>query len=83
MIRKGDWKLTMDRNGCGELYNLKEDPAEINNLFDRKDYVAGQLDLLKDLLIWNIRLQDPLPVPRRQYPFKRNPYNYSKIYHHE
>lgn len=83
MIRKGDWKLTMDRNGRGELYNLKEDPAEINNLFDQKDYVAGQLDLLKELLTWNIRLQDPLPVPRRQYPFKRNPYNYHKVYHHE
>lgn len=80
MVRKGDWKLAMDNNGRGELYNLKEDPSEINNLFDNKKYVSEQLDLLKDLLIWNVRLQDPLPVPRRQYPFKRNPYNYHKIY---
>lgn len=78
MIRKGDWKLVMDNNGQGELYNLKKDPSEINNLFDNKKNVSEQLDLLKELLTWNIRLQDPLPVPRRQYPFKRNPYNYHR-----
>ena len=78
MVRKGDWKLAMDNNGRGELYNLKADPSEINNLFGNKKYISEQLDLLKELLTWNIRLQDPLPVPRRQYPFKRNPYNYHR-----
>lgn len=76
MVRKGDWKLVMDNNGRGELYNLKKDPSEINNLFNNNIYIYEQLDLLKELLIWNIRLQDPLPVPRKQYPFKRNLYNY-------
>lgn len=76
MLRKGDWKLVIDNNGRGELYNLKQDPAEINNLFGNQSYLAVQADLLKELLTWGIRLQDPLPVPRRQYPFKRNPYNY-------
>lgn len=83
MVRKGDWKLVIDNNGRGELYNLKQDPSEINNLFDNKKNVAEQLDLLKELLTWGIRLQDPLPVPRRQYPFKRNPYNYHTIVSHE
>lgn len=78
MVRKGDWKLVMDNNGGGELYNLKEDPAEVTNLFDNKKNIAEQVDLLKELLAWNIRLQDPLPVPRSQYPFKRNPYNYHR-----
>lgn len=76
MVRKGDWKLVMDHNGRGELYNLKQDPSEINNLFGRKKYLAEQADMLNELVTWGIRLQDPLPVPRRQYPFKRNPYNY-------
>lgn len=78
MVRKGDWKLAMDNNGRGELYNLKADPSEINNLFDNKKYISEQLDLLKELLTWNIRLQDPLPIPRGEYPFKRNPYNYHR-----
>ena len=78
MVRKGDWKLAMDNNGRGELYNLEADPSEINNLFGNKKYISEQLDFLKELLTWNIRLQDPLPVPRRQYPFKRNPYNYHR-----
>lgn len=76
MLRKGDWKLVMDNNGRGELYNLKQDPSEINNLFGNKKNLPEQAEMLKDLLTWGIRLQDPLPVPRRQYPFKRNPYNY-------
>ena len=78
MIRKGDWKLVMDNNGRGELYNLKEDPSEIKNLFDNKKNISEQVDLLKDMMTWNIRLQDPLPIPGRQYPFKRNPYNYHR-----
>ena len=78
MIRKGDWKLSMDANGRGELYNLKEDPSETDNRFDTKKNRAEQLDLLKELITWTIRLQDPLPIPRRQYPFKQNPYNYHK-----
>lgn len=83
MVRKGDWKLVMDQNGQGELYNLKKDPAEVDNLFDNEKNITEQADLLKELLTWSIRLQDPLPVPRRQYPFKRNPYNYHTIIHHE
>lgn len=78
MVRKGDWKLVMDNNGRGELYNLKADPSEINNLFGNEKYIFEQLDLLKELLTWNIRSQDPLPIPHGQYPFKRNPYNYHR-----
>ena len=83
MIRKGDWKLVMDNNGRGELYNLKADPSEINNLFDNKKNLSEQVDLLKDMITWNIRLQDPLPIPRSRYPFKQNPYNYHKNIYHE
>lgn len=76
MVRKGDWKLVMDQNGRGELYNLKEDPVEINNLYGNKKHAATQMELLEELLTWNLRLQDPLPVPRNRYHFKRNPENY-------
>ena len=34
-VRTKDAKLTLEKNsGAGELYNLKDDPNEMNNLFD-------------------------------------------------
>lgn len=77
MLRKGDWKLVMDNCGRGELYNLKKDPSEINNLFGNKKYAPQQMDLLQEFATWQLRLQDPLPIPRTRYHFKRNPYNYT------
>ncbi|MFC4673084.1 sulfatase family protein [Dysgonomonas termitidis] len=76
MIRKGDWKLVMDNYGKGELYNLKKDPSEIHNLFGDKKYSIVQTELLAGLVTWELRLQDPLPLPRKRYHFKQNPYNY-------
>ena len=32
--------------------------------------------LLTRLLAWELRLQDPLPLPQRRYHFKQNPFNY-------
>ena len=34
------------------------------------------MELLEELMTWQLRVQDPLPVPRNRYHFKRNPYNY-------
>lgn len=76
MVRMGDWKLIMDSYGAGELYDLKKDPYEVNNLFGNKKYESKQSNLLARLLAWELRLQDPLPLPRHRYHFKRNPYNY-------
>ena len=76
MVRMGDWKLVMNSYGKGELYNLKKDPYEVNNLFGNSKYINQQSELLTKLLAWELRLQDPLPVPRHRYHFKRNPYNY-------
>ena len=76
MVRMGDWKLVMNSYGRGELYNLKKDPYEINNLFGNSKFVNKQNELLTKLLAWELRLQDPLPLPRHRYHFKRNPYNY-------
>ena len=76
MVRMGDWKLVMNSYGRGELYNLKKDPYEINNLFGNSKFVNKQNELLTKLVAWELRLQDPLPLPRHRYHFKRNPYNY-------
>ena len=34
------------------------------------------MELLEELMTWELRVQDPLPVPRNRYHFKRNPFNY-------
>lgn len=76
MVRKGDWKFVMDMNGNCELYNLKKDPSEVNNLFGVKKYSKVQDDLTRELLKWEIAINDPIPVPRHRYRFKRYNHNY-------
>lgn len=76
MVRMGDWKLIMNSYGKGELYNLKKDPYELNNLFGIAKFAREQNEIQTKLLAWELRLQDPLPVPRYRYHFKRNTYNY-------
>jgi len=76
MLRKGDWKIGVDNYARGQMYNTKTDPSELNNLFENKKFLAQKSELLLELAGWEIRTQDPLPVPRRRYPFKRNANNY-------
>ena len=76
MVRKGDWKLIMDSYGHGEMYNLEKDPTEVKNLFDVPKYGKIRDELMKEMLIWELRTEDPLPVPPKRYYFKKNEYNY-------
>ena len=57
-IRKGQWKLIEGRGSGGwsskgdpndlpgQLYDMKEDPYETNNLFDRKPHIVKKLTTL-------------------------------------
>ena len=76
MLRKGDWKLVQDMQGQGQLYNLVEDPSEVNNLYASADHLPVRLELLEELMAWTLRTQDPLPLPRRRYVTKTDPRNY-------
>lgn len=80
MIRKGDWKLVYDMQGHGELYNLVKDPAEVNDLYQDKQYGTVKTGLLEDLIAWEMRAQDPLPMPHnnkvRKYGYKKDERNY-------
>lgn len=71
MVRKGDWKLIFDMEGNGQLYNLTSDPMELKNLFGDEKYTSAKIDLLQELLKWEIATGDPLPIPRRRYHFKK------------
>jgi arylsulfatase A-like enzyme len=64
MVRLGDWKLLLDSQGNGEMYDLAADPAEVNNLFGDPAHSAEQLALTTELLQWTIRTEDDLPGGR-------------------
>jgi len=76
MLRKSNYKLVYDMQGRGELYDLSSDPAEVNNLFEKRKYRNVLMELLQDLLAWELRTQDPLPLPRRRYINRSDPRNY-------
>lgn len=62
MVRMGDWKLTYDMMGYGQLYHLPSDPAELNNRFGQPDVAEIQAMLMAELAMWTIRNQDSLPT---------------------
>ena len=76
MVRSGDWKLVADMDGNCWLYDLKKYPSEVKNLAGEKKYADIRARLTAKLLQWELATQDPLPMPRHRYRFKRNPHNY-------
>lgn len=76
MLRKGEWKLIYDMDGSGQLYNMKNDPSELINLFENEAYKGVKDEMIENLLRWEVSTQDPIPTPRKRYRFKRNEHNY-------
>ena len=58
MIRTDDWKLVhfLDQD-CGQLFHLKEDPDEVNNLWNDPASQEKKQELLDNLREWRIRSQ--------------------------
>ena len=55
MVRSEDWKLVHFLNEtCGQLFDLKTDPDEINNLWDDPTHSAKKQELLDALRDWRI-----------------------------
>ena len=80
MLRKDDWKLVFDMQGRGQLYNLVRDPVELENLYGKPEMAEIQMEMLANLLAWELRTQDPLPLPNRRYVVKTDPRNYWSPY---
>lgn len=79
MLRKDNWKLEYDMMGKGGLYNLTDDPSEINNLWDDPKCAAVKSEMIAEALKRAIRYQDDIPYPRRRYHFKRDKRNYYDV----
>lgn len=76
MARKGDYKIQLDMMGTGYLYNLKEDPAELHNLWDEPDFLPVKADMLATLASAMLRAADPIPAPHHRYRTKVHPKGY-------
>jgi arylsulfatase A-like enzyme len=70
MVRKGRYKLIFDMEGAGQIYDLENDPAELENLYGDERFASVRSELMAELLTWILRTQDPLPHPRTRYYFK-------------
>ena len=64
MARMGDWKLSFDMMGRGQLYHLAEDPYELRNRYGDASVAREQIRLMEELLTWTVRTQDNIPTAR-------------------
>jgi arylsulfatase A-like enzyme len=62
MVRQGRYKLIMDGEGVGELYDLDADPAELINLYQDPAHREIRERLVTSLIRWMIRIADDLPT---------------------
>ncbi len=65
MVRTHRWKLVYYSRGEGELYDMENDPWELNNLYRSPDHQEIVLDLKERLLRWTMDSEDTLPPLNR------------------
>ena len=64
MVRTREWKYVHDPMGDrDELYDLVNDPWELENAVDNPDHRDVIADMRLRLLDWSIRNEDSPPVP--------------------
>lgn len=61
-VRTKDWKLSYGYDGAkvtGELFDLKSDPHEYENLFNKEEHSSIREDLIRKLMNWLIETEQP------------------------
>lgn len=61
MIRTMSHKLIYRPEGLSELYDLRSDPRELNNVYGQSDHTDGQRELEQRLLDWYVETSDAVP----------------------
>ncbi|MCT4598300.1 MAG: sulfatase-like hydrolase/transferase [Vallitalea sp.] len=87
MIRRGDWKLTIYYDDQCELYYIKEDPHEMNNLYDDNSVkdIRNELTLLLTKRLLGVKVRDVgLQWPYDKYPHdvRCEPLEHTIVYTH-
>ena len=66
-IIHGHWRLSLYRGICkNELFNLKDDPGEMQNLWDDEVHTAVKNKLIQKLAELEINAVDRVPLPTAQ-----------------
>lgn len=65
MQRYQDWKIIIRTDNQNELYNMKEDPWETENLYGKNAYKEIQQTLTYKMLSWLIHTSDVVPIEGR------------------
>ncbi len=61
MMRTLDYKLIRRTVGVSELYDLMEDPRELDNVYDNPDYASIRAEMETRMLEWYIHTADVVP----------------------
>lgn len=61
MVRTDEWKLVMRLTGGNELYNMKNDPDELQNLYGDLQYNDIVLDLQQKMIEWCLKTDTDRP----------------------
>ena len=60
MLRTEDWKVVVFRKGNeGELYDMKNDPGEVHNLFYDEKFATVKADMLTKLMERELSVVEP------------------------
>ena len=81
----GGWKIIYNELDEIELYNLNEDPAELENLAGNAEHARVQAAMQAELMYWLRRSQDPLPLDVVQpkmarHNWRRDPDKHYAVY---
>jgi arylsulfatase A-like enzyme len=71
MVIKNDYKYVITENDIEQLYNLKEDPYEMNNLAELKEYLDKKEELIECLKRQQKLSKDPIVFEKMQKKIKR------------
>ena len=61
MVRTDEWKLVIRETGGNELFNRREDPNEMRNLYGDPQYNSIVMDLQLQLIEWTLRTDTDRP----------------------
>ncbi len=64
MVRTHDWKYIRRAADTDELYDMVNDPGELENLIDRPEHREKQQELESRLLQWFVETGDVVPFDK-------------------